>query len=74
MLYVLVTIAFGVGVALGAIMSNIYRLAKTSNGTLKVVTDDPDGLYLFLELSKKDLAEIEDKKQVILEVKKISQK
>lgn len=74
MLYILVTVGFGLGVVLGAVLSNIYRLKKNTNGTLKVATDDPDGPYLFLKLSEKDLADIVHKKQVILDVKNISQK
>lgn len=65
---------FIVGVLVGAIITNIYRGIKRSYGTLKINTNDPDGPYLFLELSEKDLANIVSKKEVILQVKHISQK
>lgn len=74
MLYFWITIASTLGVAVGAILANVYRYKKSASGTLKVNTNDPDGPYLFLELSKADLANIAHKKQVILDVKIVSQK
>ena len=74
MLYFLIVASSILGVILGVILSNIYRFKKTASGTLKIATDDPDGPYLFLELSKEDLANITHKKQVILAVKHVSQK
>lgn len=59
---------------MGSIITNIYRHKKTASGTIKVNTDDPDGPYLFLELSKEDLVNITSKKQVILDVEITSQK
>lgn len=74
MLYFLISTAIFVGVILGAVLSNIYRYKKTASGTLKVYTNDPDGPYLFLELSQRDLCDITGKKQVILKVENISRK
>lgn len=74
MLYFWIAIANVFGVVIGAIVANVYRWKKTASGTLKIATDDPDGPYLFLELSKEDLANIAYKKQVILAVKHVSQK
>ena len=74
MLYFWIAIAVTAGVIIGAILSNIYRHKKTASGTLKVNTDDADGLCLFLELSKEDLDNIVKKKQIVLDVKNISQK
>ena len=74
MLYFWIAIASTLGVAIGAVLSNIYRHKKSASGTLKVNTTDPDGPYLFLELSKEDLANITHKKQVVLDVKMITQK
>lgn len=74
MLYFWIAISTTLGVIIGAILSNIYRFKKTASGTLKIATDDPDGPYLFLELSKEDLANITHKKQVVLAVKHVSQK
>ena len=59
---------------MGIIISNVYRCKKAGSGTLKVNNDDPDGPYLFLELSKEDLNDITNKKQVVLDIKIISQK
>lgn len=74
MLYFLIPAAILVGVIFGAVLSNIYRYKKTASGTLKVDTNDPDGPYLFLELSKRDLCNIAGKKQVILKVENISRR
>ena len=74
MLYFLIFVSYIVGVVMGSIITNTYRHKKTASGTIKVNTDDPDGPYLFLELSKEDLDNIVNKKQVVLDVKNISQK
>lgn len=74
MLYFWITIANVLGVISGAIVTIVYKHKKTANGTLKVNTNDPDGPYLFLELSKVDLANIAHKKQVVLNVEILSQK
>ena len=74
MLYFWIAIASALGSIIGAIVTIIYKHKKTANGTLKVNTNDPDGPYLFLELSKVDLANIARKKQVVLNVEILSQK
>lgn len=74
MLYFLIPAAILVGVIFGTVLSNIYRYKKTASGTLKVDTNDPDGPYLFLELSKEDLSNIASKKQVVLKVENISRR
>lgn len=74
MLYFWITMASTLGVVIGAVLSNVYRHKKSASGTLKVNTTDPDGPYLFLELSKEDLANITHKKQVVLDVKITTQK
>lgn len=63
-----------IGIILGSILSNIYRMKKTAFGVLKIDTNDPDGPYLFLELSKEELDTIMHKDQVVLNVKNITQK
>lgn len=62
------------GLLIGVVLSTASQHKKSASGTLKVNTTDPDGPYLFLELSKEDLADIASKKQVILDVKIVSQK
>lgn len=75
MLHIWIVIAsLTVGIISGAIMSSIHHRKKTSIGALKVNNDDPDGPYLFLEISNEKLHTIVHKKQVILDVKIISQK
>lgn len=72
MLYFLVG---SLGVVLGVVVSTIHHRKKTSIGALKVNTSDPDGPYLFLEVSNEQhLATITTKKQVMLDVKIVSQK
>lgn len=63
-----------IGIILGSILSNIYRMKKTAFGVLKIDTNDLDGPYLFLELSKEELDTIMHKDQVVLNVKNITQK
>ena len=74
MLYFCIAVASTLGSIMGAIVTIVYKHKKTANGTLKVNTNDPDGPYLFLELSKEDLTNIAHKKQVVLNVEIISQK
>lgn len=61
------TIIFALGVLAGAIFTGIvFRLFLV--GTLRVDHSDPDGPFLFLELSKRIEAVI-SKKYVVLKVK-----
>lgn len=72
MFYTFIAIGlFLVGFILGAVLSVII-LRKKSVGSLKMVYDDSDGPYLFLELTK-DPNSIKDKSYVALKVD-ISQK
>lgn len=59
-------IAFTIGVVIGCIFSNIVRRSK-SVGKLRIDTSDPDGPFMFLELSK-GVGDISTKKQVLLQV------
>ena len=70
----LISMLILIGVIVGTIIFKIYRDKKTASGTLKVNTEDPDGPYLFLELSQEDLNNISSKKQVILKIDIISRK
>ena len=74
MLYFCIAVASVAVVTMLGILAAIYWYKKTANGTLKVNTNDPDGPYLFLELSKEDLTNIAHKKQVVLNVEILSQK
>ena len=74
MLYFCIAVASVAVVTMIGILAAIYWHKKTANGTLKINTNDPDGPYLFLELSKEDLTNIVHKKQVVLNVEIISQK
>lgn len=74
MLEFLISMLILIGVIVGTIIFKIYRDKKTASGTLKVNTEDPDGPYLFLELSQEDLNNISSKKQVILKIDIISRK
>lgn len=68
------TVSLTVGIIGGAIISNIHHHRKSAIGALKVNSDDPDGPYLFLEISNEKLHTIARKNQVILDVKIVSQK
>lgn len=59
-------IIFMIGVAVGAIITKIV-LSNKSVGTLKYDTSDPDGPYLFLEVTK-DLDSIRLRKYITLKV------
>ena len=74
MLYFCIAVASVAVVTTLGILAAIYWYKKTAHGTLKVNTNDLDGPYLFLELSKEDLTNITHKKQVVLNVEIISQK
>lgn len=63
MLYVFI---FIIGIVCGAFISNLL-LKKHSIGTLRIDNSDPDGPYLFLELST-NISSFNKKKQVILNV------
>lgn len=60
-------IIFAIGVMMGSVTSNILHL-KNHIGTLRIDNSDPDGTYLFLELSK-DIKSFNKKKSVVLTVK-----
>lgn len=59
-------IVFTIGVVIGCIFSSIVRRSK-SVGKLRIDTSDPDGPFMFLELSK-GVGDISTKKQVLLQV------
>lgn len=59
-------IVFTIGVVIGCIVSSIVRRSK-SVGKLRIDTSDPDGPFMFLELSK-GVGDISTKKQVLLQV------
>ena len=72
-----VTIAYVsmlIGVIIGYMISKWNQFRKPCDGILKLDVSDPDGPYLFLELSQKDLAEITTKKEVKLQVQLLTQK
>lgn len=59
-------IVFTIGVIIGCVLSSIIRRAK-SVGKLRIDTSDPDGPFMFLELSK-GVGDISAKKYVLLQV------
>lgn len=59
-------IIFAIGVVIGCIFSSIIRRSK-SVGTLRIDSSDPDGPFIFLELSK-DMDTVASKKYVVLKV------
>lgn len=61
-----IAIVFAIGVIIGCVISNIIRRAK-SVGKLRIDTSDPDGPFMFLELSK-GVGDISARKQVLLQV------
>lgn len=65
---------FAGGVIVGMIIANILYKKRTSYGTLKVDTDDPDGPFLFLEMSPECMNKIQNKDTVVLKVENISPK
>lgn len=64
MLYVFI---FIVGIVCGAFISRLL-FKKHSIGTLRIDNSDPDGPYLFLELTT-NISSFNKKKQVMLDVK-----
>ncbi len=59
-------IVFVIGMVIGCVFSSIVRRSK-SVGKLRIDTSDPDGPFMFLELSK-GVGDISTKKQVLLQV------
>lgn len=59
-------IIFAIGVIIGCVLMKVIRRVK-SVGKLRIDTSDPDGPFMFLELSK-GVGDISAKKQVLLEV------
>lgn len=59
-------IMFGLGVLVGSIVTRII-LRTLGVGTLRIDTSDPDGPYMFLELSK-GMDTVASKKYVVLKV------
>ena len=59
-------IVFVIGTVIGCVFSSIVRRSK-SVGKLRIDTSDPDGPFMFLELSK-GVGDISTKKQVLLQV------
>lgn len=59
-------IIFAIGVIIGCVLSSIVRRTK-SVGKLRIDTSDPDGPFMFLELSK-GVGDISARKQVLLQV------
>ncbi len=60
------TIIFAIGFVIGCVLMSAIRRAK-SVGKLRIDTSDPDGPFVFLELSK-GVGDISARKQVLLEV------
>lgn len=59
-------IVFAIGIVVGAIITRIIS-RPLGIGTLRIDTSDPDGPFMFLELSK-DVNTVASKKYVILKV------
>lgn len=59
-------IIFAIGVIVGCVLMSFIRRVK-SVGKLRIDTSDPDGPFMFLELSK-GVGDISARKQVLLEV------
>lgn len=59
-------IIFVIGVVIGSIITRIIN-RPLDIGTLRIDTSDPDGPFMFLELSK-DVDSVTSKKYVILKV------
>ena len=59
-------IVFVIGMVIGCVFSSIVRRSK-SVGKLRIDTSDPDGPFMFLELSK-GVGDLSAKKQVLLQV------
>ena len=61
-----IVFVFVIGMVIGCVFSSIVRRSK-SVGKLRIDTSDPDGPFMFLELSK-GVGDISTKKQVLLQV------
>lgn len=59
-------IIFAIGVIIGCVLMSVIRRVK-SVGKLRIDTSDPDGPFMFLELSK-GVGDISARKQVLLDV------
>ncbi|QJU22537.1 hypothetical protein HLY09_25740 [Enterocloster bolteae] len=59
-------IIFAIGIVVGSIITRIVT-KPLDFGTLRIDTSDPDGPFMFLELSK-DVDTVASKKYVILKV------
>lgn len=59
-------IVFVIGIVVGSIITRIVT-KHLDSGTLRIDTSDPDGPFMFLELSK-DMNTVASKKYVILKV------
>ncbi|WP_350336424.1 beta-lactamase induction signal transducer protein [[Clostridium] symbiosum] len=59
-------IILAIGIAVGSIITRII-IRPLDIGTLRIDTSDPDGPFMFLELSK-DVDTVASKKYVILKV------
>ena len=65
-LVIVFVFVFVIGMVIGCVFSSIVRRSK-SVGKLRIDTSDPDGPFMFLELSK-GVGDISTKKQVLLQV------
>ncbi len=65
-LVIVFVFVFVIGMVIGCVFSSIVRRSK-SVGKLRIDTSDPDGPFMFLELSK-GVGDISAKKQVLLQV------
>ena len=72
MAYILVTIAYILGLLVGVLICRFWDHMKKPKtvGSLRVDRTDPDGPYLFLELEDSDgMGKIMNQKEVIFKVK-----
>lgn len=60
------TIIFVIGIVVGSLITQII-IRTLGVGTLRIDTSDPDGPFMFLELSK-DVNSVASKKYVVLKV------
>lgn len=59
-------IIFAIGIIIGCVLSSITRRVK-SVGKLRIDISDPDGPYMFLELSK-DINVVAKKEYIVLNI------
>lgn len=59
------------GVILGCIISDIHYHLKTTFGVLKVDRSDPDGPFLFLELTTEAMDNIDKQNYIRVKIKNI---